>query len=115
MRIQVYVEKQVSSEQNEWAQRLRAVGHRVHFALDKPFRKTEVCDAYVSSKDEIIKAYADAGIPEYSDSMLEDDKDKRTPVSRKKRADKKPEKQKAVEPVAEKDAEESGPEEPKAE
>lgn len=86
MRIQVYVEKSVSPKQLDWAARIRAEGHRVHFALDHPFRKPEVCDAYVNTdKIEIAEAYEAEGIPEYQDSMLVDDADKRESVAKPKK------------------------------
>lgn len=72
MKIQVYVEKAVSAEQQEWAQRLRAKGHRVHFCLDKPFRKCEEVDVYVSDNEVIVAAYKALDIPPFDDSMLSD-------------------------------------------
>ncbi len=104
MRIWVYVRSNAeSAELQSWAKELRSVGHRVHFSLDKPFRKAEVCDAYRYDGDnmEIVEAYEAQGTPMFSDDMLGKDIEKRTPVnmpeakptSKKKAAKKAPKKE----------------------
>jgi len=80
MRIQVYVEKVVSDEQQDWAKRLRGKGHVVHFALTKPFRKPEVVDAFISDDEDIKAAYEKESIPEFSEDMLNADIEQRTHV-----------------------------------
>lgn len=73
MKIQVYVLERTSAAQLEWAKGLREKGHKVHFALDRPFNRVEVCDAYVDDGDnpDIAVAYQLAGIPVYNQPVTE--------------------------------------------
>lgn len=84
MRIWFYVkDNEESLSHQPMASELRSQGHRVHFSLDKPFRKPEVCDAYYYNGDnmDIVSAYEACNIPMFEHEMLDKDIDKRTPVN----------------------------------
>lgn len=100
MHIVVYIDGQVTPEQKQWAEGLRAKFHKVNFTSNVPFRKARVCDAYLcdlpddaENVEDIHKAYAkqkdamgnSTPVPRFEESMLEDDAEKRESVNHKKK------------------------------
>lgn len=73
LKIQVYVAGSVSPEQQSLAGELRSRSCKVHFALDKPFNRVAVCDAYMYDGDnaDIAKAYEAAGVPVFTMAMID--------------------------------------------
>ena len=70
MIVRAYVRRQMTPELVTLANELDALGGRLYVDLERPFRGTKPCDAFIATSPDIVAAYREEDVPAFDSAML---------------------------------------------